>query len=725
MSYDRWTAAQLAQDLAPAARALARALYVVAIAEGDGDGEALGVALGLEGPVAPVRARLALETAYALCVMLVYARVATEREGEPFAAIATRDDAALGAWCRARAQRDALAPDARYAWYADAWSPDVAAAVRGVLAPLAGYDARVLLSAPHGRGDLFRAFYQAVFPAALRHAMGEYYTPRWLAQAVLAELTRPAGWRGLDPCCGSGSFVVELIDAVLAETAGLPREGRRAAVLARVHARDLNPLAVLTARANYGLAIAPLLDDAAIAPPVELGDALTGIGAYDCVVGNPPWVEWKDLPADYRARVGAFAQAHGLLGDAYAGGNDLNLCALIAQACLAHWVAPGGRLAFLMPRQLLHLRAAAGLRRWRLADGTPLALCALADWSALRPFEAACQPMTYSLRRDAVGPEAVPVTIYRTAGGARPREASWAEVAPGLAVSRELAIAATPGAPYLIERPEMIARSRALLGGSAYRGRRATETSPHGVFWLRPLEAGPGATYWVENDCAPRAKARVPRERCAIECAWLFPLLRGTGVRAFAATPEPTLLLFPHAPDTGADAVPPEGLPAGVRAYLERHRERLEARGSFRKYRAGGAYYALWRVGAYTFAPYKVVWPELGALRAAVVSTAPTPWGELKPIVPEGKLNLIPCERAEEAHYVCALLNAPSVGRAYARVSSQIGRPAQLPIALPAYDAARFSHRALAAVSRAAHDGFAEARWQPLLEWLLGRVIGA
>ncbi|HEY9721076.1 MAG TPA: hypothetical protein V6D47_03635, partial [Oscillatoriaceae cyanobacterium] len=453
-------------------------------------------------------------------------------------------------------------------------------------------------------------------------------------------------------------------------------------------------------------------------------DALEGAGRFERVVGNPPWVEWKDLPAEYRARIGAFARTHGLLSDAYAGGTDLNLCALIAQACLANWVSPDGHLGFLMPRQLLQLRAAEGLRRWRLADGTPLALRALSDWSALRPFEAACQPMTYVLQCDAHGPETVPVKVYRSGRRSRPLDAPWSEVSAGLSVTDEAAIATAPGAPYLIDRPEALPRLRSLLGVSAYRGRRATETSPHGVFWLRPVASASDHTVEVENACAPRAKSRVPRERCALERDYLFPLLRGEGVRAFAATVDPALLLFPHEPSAGAEAVPPERLPERTRAYLERHRDRLESRGSFRKYRAGGAFYGLWRVGPYTFAPYKVVWPELGELRAAVVGTAPMPWGESKRVIPEGKLNLIACERPEEAHYLCALLNAPSVRRAYARITSQIGRPARLPIALPAYDPSRFGHRALAAVSRAAHAGaIAPARWEPLLEWLLGRVM--
>lgn len=39
-------------------------------------------------------------------------------------------------------------------------------------------------------------------PPAVRHALGEYYTKRWLAQQVVDEtvsMISNADWRGLDP----------------------------------------------------------------------------------------------------------------------------------------------------------------------------------------------------------------------------------------------------------------------------------------------------------------------------------------------------------------------------------------------------------------------------------------------------------------------------------------------------------------------------------------------
>jgi len=57
---------------------------------------------------------------------------------------------------------------------------------------------------------LLKKLYQYLVPPEVRHSLGEYYTPDWLAELVLEEV----GYDGhnherlLDPACGSGTFLV-------------------------------------------------------------------------------------------------------------------------------------------------------------------------------------------------------------------------------------------------------------------------------------------------------------------------------------------------------------------------------------------------------------------------------------------------------------------------------------------------------------------------------------
>ena len=93
--------------------------------------------------------------------------------------------------------------------------------------------------------------------------MGEYFTPEWLADSVITEaltsIDNPK-WSAIDPCCGSGIFIIALIKKVVGDVNlnDLSEEERKQLlqeVLNRVHGIDINPLSVLSARVSYYVAI--------------------------------------------------------------------------------------------------------------------------------------------------------------------------------------------------------------------------------------------------------------------------------------------------------------------------------------------------------------------------------------------------------------------------------------------------------------------------------------
>src|SRR5207244_4669971 len=113
-------------------------------------------------------------------------------------------------------------------------------------------------------------------PQELRHDLGEYYTPDWLAEQVLNQLhggtsdkkPRSPQERLLDPACGSGTFLVLHIRDVrqharedLLPQKKITRSQLLERILANVVGYDLNPLAVISARTNYLLALGDLLDE--------------------------------------------------------------------------------------------------------------------------------------------------------------------------------------------------------------------------------------------------------------------------------------------------------------------------------------------------------------------------------------------------------------------------------------------------------------------------------
>ncbi|MBF6079052.1 N-6 DNA methylase [Nocardia beijingensis] len=128
--------------------------------------------------------------------------------------------------------------------------------------------------------DILKVLYESVIEVDVRHELGEYYTPDWLADMIVNEVVDDPGMqRILDPSCGSGSFLFYAIRKVLqqAEFEGLDNRSAIARVTQRVFGIDIHPVAVTLARVTYILAIGRLKllgDRGAISIPVYLGDAL-------------------------------------------------------------------------------------------------------------------------------------------------------------------------------------------------------------------------------------------------------------------------------------------------------------------------------------------------------------------------------------------------------------------------------------------------------------------
>ena len=173
--------------------------------------------------------------------------------------------------------------EAVFSWYVDQSIPAgdraaCCAAIRPLLTQLALYRMDDLSAARSH--DVLKSFYQALVPETLRKALGEFYTPDWLADVACdrAEVTDWSAVRALDPTCGSGSFLLEVIRRKrnLAEKAKLSPTELLTKILNEVWGFDLNPLAVQAARTNFLIAIADLVASAGIEVelPVLLADAV-------------------------------------------------------------------------------------------------------------------------------------------------------------------------------------------------------------------------------------------------------------------------------------------------------------------------------------------------------------------------------------------------------------------------------------------------------------------
>jgi len=172
--------------------------------------------------------------------------------------------------------------EVNFSWYIDVPDMDgnrasVCSAIREILSQLSLYRTDNL---DHYR-DVLRDFYQDLVPELLRKTLGEFYTPDWLV-SYTADVAGVEDWstvRTLDPTCGSGSFLVEIISRKrqAACDLALSPEATVREIVDSVWGFDLNPLAVQIARTNFVMAIADLLKAAPgqhIEIPILLADAV-------------------------------------------------------------------------------------------------------------------------------------------------------------------------------------------------------------------------------------------------------------------------------------------------------------------------------------------------------------------------------------------------------------------------------------------------------------------
>jgi len=391
----------------------------------------------------------------------------------------------------------------------------------------------------------------------------------------------------------------------------------------------------------------------------------------------------------------------------------------------------GGKLGFVITQSLFKTSGAGqGFRRLQIPQGqgkaTPLRVVHVDDMVSLNPFEGASN-RTAVMVLEKGKPTRYPVayTVWRKTKGARfTYDSTLDEVE---AATKRLHFKAEPvdpndpTSPWLTARPRALKAIRRVLGMSDYQAHAGAYTGgANAVYWVEPVLKRPDGLVVVRN-LTEGAKIQVDEVTEPIEPDLLYPLLRGRDVRRWRAEPSALILM-------GQDPVKRHGIDEKdlqtryprTYGYLKRFEPVLRERAAFKRYftrpgRGGqvtetGPFYSMFDVGDYTFAPWKVVWPNIASmLNAAVVGSS-----EGKVVVPQHIVTLVACETEEEAHYICALISSSSANFAARTYSQEGGKSFGDPhilehIRIPRYNPKDAVHRRLAELSQAAHQAAVRA----------------
>lgn len=779
-------------------------------------------------------------------------------------------------------------------WYVEpsVWDAPLGRAVRAIITKLSEYEVATFDLRPEETRDLLKDLYQHLFPQKVRHALGEYYTPDWLAEFTLEEAREFSGYDGnpntrfLDPACGSGTFVVEAIKLARQFVADhkLNPDEARALITRNIVGFDLNPLAVLTARANYIIALGdlirgreglmalaepltipvyltdsilipaaprqsgleelggvykvdlealkelrpnaplpdqllliptPIVDGGKLAeladlireglsrgwnssrfrteadaqlnlsdlyqqqsgmltpPTAEIGrsqmllaklyddmraleqaglDGLWGRfllnrfaplldvkahGAFDVIVGNPPWVNWESLPDDYRdaqqpiwKEYGLFrAAGSGVKGTSVrhgAGKKDLSM--LMTFVVVDKLLKDGGHLAFVIPQSVFKTEAGEGFRKFVIPQTvTFFAPLRVHDLSGFQPFEGPTNrtavfvvrkgqevdyPVDYRLWRanEPVYPDDTLADVKRKTERYKLAAEPVNKAQNGIKTDR-----------WLTARRKAIRALRKFTGSvrQVYQAYAGSYTGgANGAYWFS-IDALAGKKHALITNYLKGTKRKVKQYTgYKIETDLLYPLLRGRDVQRWNATPS-LYILMTQDPETRMGYKEEwlrDTAPLTYQWLMQFKKELLE-RAAFKKYfgdKGATEFWTMYNIGEYTFAPYKVVWREMASTFTAAVA------GEAagKVHIPDHKLMLVPCKTENEAHYLCALLNSSPVGLSVLATTIKIQFDPHIltRIALPKYDPKDEMHKALAAASKAAHKAAAKDKTDKVTE---------
>jgi hypothetical protein len=169
-----------------------------------------------------------------------------------------------------------------FSWYLDdnGWE-EYSPHLEALFGRLSGVDFTVAKKHPNTTRDLFKGIYERFIPREVRHALGEFYTPDWLAEHGMDLIEWSTKASLTDPTCGSGTFLLEALRRRRLEQGD---SATARSLLLGLNGIDLNPLAVLAAKGSLAVFLSPFLDpDEPIRLPVYLADAINPA----CVSSDP------------------------------------------------------------------------------------------------------------------------------------------------------------------------------------------------------------------------------------------------------------------------------------------------------------------------------------------------------------------------------------------------------------------------------------------------------
>lgn len=441
------------------------------------------------------------------------------------------------------------------------------------------------------------------------------------------------------------------------------------------------------------------------------------LAPFDYVVGNPPWINWQNLPEGYRKETKSLWFEHGLFVhkgmDAILGKGKKDISTLMTYVAADAYLKDGGKLGFVITQGVFKTSGAGqGFRRLITRHKKSLTFTCVDDFSKLQPFEGANnRTALFVMQKDQ--PVKYPIPYYfwhkKEMGhkGSFDYEATLDEVKEKIEPHEFIAEPVNPKdktSALLAGYPSALKAVKKLRGKSAYKAHTGVYTGgANAVYWFEILHDHGNGTVTARN-ITDGAKRKIDSVQVSLEKAILYPLTRARDIERWKAKSNGEILFVQDVQKRKGmeEMVLRQKFPLADR-WLNLQRQTLIARAAYKKYfRADrDPFYSMFDTGTYTMARWKVVWrgqvaPEL---IASVISET-----RKKLVIPDQTAYYVSFSNPQSAHYLCAVLNSPPVRLFYALHGyKHVSQKFIEQINIPNYDPANKIHHYLSELSCEAH----------------------
>jgi hypothetical protein len=739
-----------------------------------------------------------------------------------------------------------------FSWYVEEIDQELGDTIAEIARRLSDYEIATPQLEPEFARDLLKKLYQNLVPRDIRHNLGEYYTPDWLAELIINEVglsyenlenmgkedpLKPLEIRVLDPACGSGTFLILYISRLIRyANEHFLTDTLAKYILENVVGYDLNPLAVLTARTNYLLAIADLIQHSrlgSIEIPIYLADSImietkaeitekyyilrTAVsefkipvniaqntnllrkildeikmclengytpkefefrispyglnsreidslkklysklkelksqgkddvwiaiirnafapilkGKFDYIIGNPPWINWENLPEQYRESSKGLWEKYGLLvikGKTGLGKVKKDLSMLFLARCFDLYLKVGGKLGFVITFTVFKNQAGAGFREF-LAKNTKIYI--IHDLVTLMPFEGATNRTGIIIVEKVCeldnmnDNECTIIKEIRKENMNDIKHVVWngKKIDPNTSLEDvikmtkhyEIAmmplIPNDPSSPWMQVKPNIVNAIRKVTsGGQYYEAYEGVNTALNQIYYVKVLDRAPNGMLTIKNPHESGQKKKVEQVETNVEPDLVYPLIRGEDVKKWYIDFKDRFIIVPHDPKTAKPILEKD---MKIRwpltyNYLIKYKNELENRSIHKLWGKGNPFYSIYDIGTYTFSPYKVVWTRIaGAITGKAASFACTvvePINE-KPVIPDDGIILVETKSLDEAYYIAGVLNSTIVRSIIASYTYELRQETHIIdiIKIPKFDPNNNLHKKIAELSKRAHE---------------------